>query len=110
MTRRKHPLTSCKLRKGDQVIVTAGKAKGSTGKIDQVLRKEATVIISGVNLSKRHTKPSQTGQGGIIDKSMPLHISNVSLLDPQKSIPTRIGLRVEDGKKIRYAKKSGAIL
>lgn len=110
MTRRKCPLQSCKLRKGDQVIVTAGKAKGSTGKIDQVLRKDEAVIIAGVNLSKRHTKPSQTSQGGIIDKSMPLHISNVSLLDPQKNVPTRIGIRIEDGKKIRYAKKSGAIL
>ena len=110
MTKRRYPLLKCKLHKGDQVVVRAGKAKGAKGKIENILYKQGSVIIAGVNLAKKHTKPSQTSQGGIVDKPMPLDISNVSLVDPQKGVPTRVGYRIEEGKKIRYAKKSGAIL
>ena len=110
MSRRKYPLKKSKLRKGDRVIVVAGKAKNATGKIDEVSLKDASVILAGINTAKKHTKPSQKEAGGITDKPMPIHISNVRLLDPQKGVATRVGYRIEDGRKIRYAKKSGVIL
>lgn len=110
MTRRRQPVAKWKLRKGDQVIVTTGKAKGATGKIDRIDRKRSGVTISGVNMVRKHTKPTQTNPGGIIDKTMPLHLSNVALVDPREGGPTRVGFRIEEGRKVRYAKKSGAIL
>ena len=110
MTRHRQALNKWKLRKGDQVIVTAGKSKGATGKIDSINRKNSGVVIAGVNMVRKHTKPTQNSPGGIIDKPMPLHVSNVALLDPRQGGPTRIGFRLEEGRKVRYAKKSGAIL
>ena len=94
------------------VYVNAGNDKGKTGKILKVIPSEDRVIVEGVNVVKRHTKPSaKTPQGGIIPQEAPIHISNVQLLDPagtsSNPIPTRVGYRFEDGKKVRYAKKSG---
>ncbi len=101
----------CRLKKGDEVVVTAGKSKGETGKIDSVDRKHGKVFVAGVNLAKRHTRPNMQDQvGGIVDKVMGLDFSNVMLLDPKKKVATRIGFKIEDGKKVRFAKKSGAIL
>ena len=110
MTRRRQVFSKWKLRKGDQVIVTAGKSKGATGKIDSIDRKRSGVTIAGVNMVRKHTKPTQNSPGGIIDKPMPLHVSNVAMVDPRQGGPTRVGLRIEEGRKVRYAKKSGAIL
>ena len=100
-----------KLRKGDKVIVTTGKDKGKTGEITTVFPKENKVIVGGVNMVKRHTKPSQESAGGIISKEMPIHVSNVALVDPKTGKATRVGYKVEkDGHKVRVAKKSGEVV
>ena len=100
-----------KLKKGDKVIVIAGKDKGKTGEITKVLVKENKVLISGINVAKRHTKPSQENAGGIVSKEMPIHISNVAFVDPKTSKPTRLGVKVDkDGRKVRVAKKSGEVV
>lgn len=100
-----------RLRKGDEVIVTVGKCVGQTGKIDRIDSKTGRVYVGNLNLSKRHTRPNMSNQqGGIIEKAMPLDISNVMLLDPKTKKPTRIGYKTESGKKVRYAKASGSIL
>lgn len=101
----------CRLKKGDQVIVIAGKNKGKTGSIDRIDKKNDRVYVGGVNMSKRHTKPSMgSPEGGIVEKVMPLHICKVSLVDPQKNKPTRVGIKLVDGKRVRFAKLSGAVL
>jgi large subunit ribosomal protein L24 len=97
-----------KIKKGDKVIVLTGREKGKTGEVVRVLRKEDRVLVQGVNLIKRHTRPSQVSAGGIIEKEAPLHISNVAHVDPKGDKPTRVGFRVEkDGRKVRFAKRSG---
>ena len=100
-----------KIRKGDTVIVITGKDKGKTGEVTKVLVQENKVIVSGINIAKRHTKPSQESAGGIISKEMPIHISNVAYVDPKTSKPTRLGVKVDkDGHKVRVAKKSGEVV
>ena len=100
-----------KLKKGDKVIVTTGKDKGKTGEITTVFPKENKVIVGGINMVKRHTKPSQESAGGIISKEMPIHVSNVALVDPKTGKATRVGYKVEkDGRKVRVAKKSGEVV
>ena len=100
-----------KLKQGDKVIVTTGKDKGKTGEITTVFPKENKVIVGGVNMVKRHTKPSQESAGGIISKEMPIHVSNVALVDPKTGKATRVGYKVEkDGHKVRVAKKSGEVV
>ena len=100
-----------KLKKGDKVIVTTGKDKGKTGDITTVFPKENKVIVGGVNMVKRHTKPSQESAGGIVSKEMPIHVSNVALVDPKTGKATRVGYKVEkDGHKVRVAKKSGEVV
>lgn len=100
------------VRKGDQVMVIAGKDKGKKGKILAAFPSEGRVLVEGVNIVKRHTRPSQANpQGGIIEKEAPIHVSNVMVLDPKTGEPTRIGKKIlKDGKKVRYAKKSGEVL
>lgn len=101
----------CKLIKGDEVVVLTGKSKGETGKIDRVDRKSGKVYISGVNLFKRHTKPGTSSEeGGILDKAMPLDISNVALVDPKTKKATKVGYKLQDGNKVRFARASGAVL
>ena len=100
-----------KIKKGDQVIVITGKDKGKTGEVTKVLVQENKVIVSGINIAKRHTKPSQESAGGIISKEMPIHISNVASVDPKTSKPTRLGIKVDkNGHKVRVAKKSGEVV
>jgi len=100
-----------KLKKGDNVIVTSGNDKGKIGKILKVLVKENRVIIEGVNVVSRHTRPSNANpDGGIIKKEAPIHASNVQIIDPTTEKPTRIGMKMVDNKKVRYAKKSGTVL
>lgn len=98
---------AAKLRKGDTVIVLAGKDKGKEGVISQVLPKAGKVIVDGVNIAIRATRQSAQAQGGRIPKAMPMDLSNVAMKDPKEGVATRVGFRVEDGKKVRYAKKSG---
>ncbi|HLK23540.1 MAG TPA: 50S ribosomal protein L24 [Caulobacteraceae bacterium] len=102
---------AAKIKKNDRVVVLAGKDKGRQGAVVRVFPKEGRLVVSGVNMVKRHTRPSQTDpQGGIRNKEAPLHISNVALVDPKSGGPTRVGFRIEDGKKVRYAKKSGEVI
>ena len=99
------------VKKGDKVQVISGKDKGKQGVILAAFPKENRVIVEGVNIVKKHSKPSQLNpQGGIITKESPIHVSNVMPLDPKTGVPTRVGYKVEDGKKIRFAKKSGELL
>lgn len=100
-----------RLKKDDDVIIVAGKDKGKTGKINRIARKTDRVFVEGVNVVNRHTKPSlQNQDGGIVEKTMSIHISNVMLVDPKSKKPTRVGFKVEGGKKVRFAKDSGTIL
>lgn len=96
-----------KLKQGDQVIVISGSNKDKTGQILQVFPKESRVIVDGVNVVKKHQKPTNDSQGGIVEMPAPIHISNVQLLDPKTGKPTRVGRRVEGDQLVRYSKKSG---
>ncbi|KHD85728.1 50S ribosomal protein L24 [Bacillus ginsengihumi] len=99
------------VKKGDKVMVISGKDKGKTGTILAAFPKKDRVIVEGVNVVKKHSKPSQANpQGGIFDKEAPIHVSNVMVVDPKTNEPTRIGYQVVDGKKVRVAKKSGEVL
>lgn len=100
-----------RIKEGDEVQVIAGNYKGSRGTVQRVLPKENRVVVSGVNLVKKHQKPRPTGgqsqaQGGIIEFEAPIHVSNVMLVDPDSKEPTRVGVRREDGERVRYAKRS----
>ena len=96
------------IKKGDTVYVNAGNDKGKTGKVLEVIRDKDRVVVEGVNMISKHTKPNaKYPQGGIIKQEAGIHISNVQLLDPASSKPVKVGYRFEDGKKIRYSKKSG---
>jgi large subunit ribosomal protein L24 len=96
-----------KIKTGDQVIVTAGDHKGSEGRVMKVITEKNKAIVEGVNLVKKHEKPSAANpQGGITEKEAPVHISNLALKDPSSGEPTRVGYRMEGDKKIRFAKKS----
>ena len=96
------------VKKGDTVKVISGKDKGKTGVVLTALPKKDRVLIEGVNIVKKHTKPNQANpQGGIVSQEAAIHVSNVMLLDPKSGEPTRVGYKVEDGKKVRVAKKSG---
>ena len=99
-----------KIKKGDQVVVNTGRDKGRRGEVIEVQRTENRVLVQGCNIVKRHTRPTQTNPGGIINKEAPLHISNVSLIDPDSGKATRVGYEVKDGKKIRIARASGKAL
>ena len=98
---------AAKLKKGDRVVVLAGRDRGKEGEILRVLPKENRAVVAGVNTVIRHTKQSQTSQGGRIPKEAPIDLSNVALIDPKDGGPTRVGFRFEEGKKVRFAKKSG---
>lgn len=99
------------VKKGDKVMVISGKDKGKTGVILAAFPKQDRVIVEGVNIVKKHSKPSQVNpQGGIINQEAPIHVSNVMPLDPKTDKPTRVGYKIVDGKKVRVAKKSGEVL
>jgi large subunit ribosomal protein L24 len=96
------------IKKGDNVIVIAGNDKGKTGKVLSVAPAENRAIVEGVNMVSKHTKPNtKAPQGGIIKKEAPINVSNISLVDPKSGKATRVGYKFEDGKKVRYSKKSG---
>ena len=97
---------AAKLRKGDKVVVLAGKDKGKEGEISLIMPKDGKAIVDGVNISIRHTRQSQNAQGGRIPKAMPIQLSNLALLDSNGKA-TRVGFREEDGKKVRFAKTTG---
>ncbi|MCQ2143118.1 MAG: 50S ribosomal protein L24 [Bacteroidales bacterium] len=96
------------IKKGDTVIVNAGNDKGKTGKVLEVIPAKDRAIVEGINVVSKHTKPNSAHpQGGIVKQEAGIHISNLQLIDPKSGAATRVGYKVEDGKKIRYAKKSG---
>ena len=96
------------IKKGDTVFVNAGNDKGKTGKVLEVLRDKDRVIVEGINMGSKHTKPNaKAPQGGIIKQEAGIHVSNVQLVDPKSGAATRVGYKMVDGKKVRYAKKSG---
>ncbi|MCK0126246.1 50S ribosomal protein L24 [Gelidibacter sp. F2691] len=97
---------AAKLRKGDKVVVLAGKDKGKQGEISSVDPKAGKAVVDGVNMAIRHTRQSQNAQGGRIPKAMPIQLSNLALLD-KNGKATRVGFREEDGKKVRFAKSTG---
>ncbi|RDK89284.1 50S ribosomal protein L24 [Marinirhabdus gelatinilytica] len=100
-----------KIKTGDTVVVTTGEHKGSEGKVMRVDAVKNRAIVEGVNLVKKHEKPSAASpQGGITEKEAPIHISNLALIDPKSGEATRIGYRMEDGKKVRFSKKSNQVL
>ena len=100
-----------KLKKGDEVIVTAGRDKGKKGEILRMLRDENRAVVQGVNMAKRHAAPSNTNPGGIQEKELSIHISNLALADPKDGSPTRVGYKfLEDGRKVRFAKRSGEVI
>ncbi len=102
---------SMKIKKGDKVIVITGKDKGKTGEVTKVMPKDNKVVVAGVNMAKRHQKPSQENAGGIIEKEMPIHVSNVALVDPKSGKATRVAMRIEEGgRKVRVAKRSGDVI
>ncbi|GIX16829.1 MAG: 50S ribosomal protein L24 [Rhodothalassiaceae bacterium] len=101
---------AAKLKKGDKVVVIAGRDKGKTGEILKVLPKENRAIVSGVNLVKKHQRPTPQEPGGIITKEAPIHLSNLMLADPKDGRPTRVGFKFVEGRKVRFAKKSGEVI
>ncbi|MAM69225.1 MAG: 50S ribosomal protein L24 [Rhodospirillaceae bacterium] len=102
---------AARIRKGDEVIVLSGRDKGKKGSVLKVLTDEDRVIVQGVHIVKRHQRQSQTEQGGIVEKEASIHVSNVSLLDPESGDATKVGFRLlEDGRKVRFAKRSGEVI
>jgi len=100
-----------KIKSGDIVKVIAGDHKGSEGKVLRILREKNKAIVEGVNFISKHTKPSaKNPQGGIVKKEAPIHISNLSLIDPKTKEATRVGMRMEGDKKVRFSKKSNQVL
>ncbi len=103
-----------RVRKGDEVIVISGKDRGKRGTVLRAEPKKERVYVEGLNMIKRHQRPTQTaaGQqaGGVIEREGPLHVSNVMLVDPKDGGPTRVGIQIEDGQRRRVAKRSGAVL
>ena len=100
-----------RIKKGDNVVVLTGKDKGRTGTVLEMVNKSDRVLVQGINMVKRHTKQSQTSEGGIIAKEAAIHISNVALADPKDGKPTRVGIKTQDdGKEVRFAKRSGELI
>ena len=96
-----------KIKKGDKVKVIAGASKGTEGSVLEIHPKTGKAIVEGVNIAKKHTKPTQDNPGGINEIALPIDISNLAFIDPKSGEPTRVGYRIEDGKSVRYSKKSG---
>ncbi len=100
-----------KIKRGDQVVVLAGRDKGRTGEVIKVMPKEDQALVRGINVVRRHQKQSAQQEGGIISKESPINLSNIALADPKDGKPTRVGFRVgDDCKKVRVAKRSGEVI
>ncbi|KRE03620.1 50S ribosomal protein L24 [Bosea sp. Root670] len=102
---------AAKIKKGDKVVVLAGRDKGKSGEVLQVLPKDGRAVVRGVNLVKRHTKQSAQSEGGIISKEATIDLSNIAVADPKDGQATRVGFKVlDDGRKVRFAKRSGDLI
>ena len=101
-------MAKLKIKKGDKVVVLAGKDKGKSGEVLKVMPAEGRVLVQGVNMVKRHTRPAMGNPGGIVEKEAPIHVSNLALIDPKTDKPTRVGYKfLDDGRKVRVARRSG---
>jgi large subunit ribosomal protein L24 len=99
-----------KIKKGDKVVVLAGKDKGRSGEVIRMMPKDDKAVVRGINMVRKHQKQSQSQEGGIISKEAPIHISNIAVADPKDGKATRVRIEVKDGKKVRIAKRSGATI
>ena len=100
-----------KIRKGDKVVVLAGKDKGRTGEVMQMMPKEGRALVRGVNIVRRHQKQTATAEAGIVAKEAPIQVSNLALADPKDGKATRVGFKIlDDGRKVRVAKRSGEVI
>lgn len=107
----KTKMAKLKIKSGDTVVVTTGEHKGSEGKVMKVILEKNKAIVEGVNMVSKHEKPSAGNpQGGITKKEAPIHISNLSLIDPNTGKATRVGYKIEDGKKVRFSKQSNQVI
>jgi large subunit ribosomal protein L24 len=104
-------MASQKIKKGDRVVILAGRDKGKRGEVIEVRPKESRALVRGMNMVRRHQKQTASEQGGIVSKEAPIHVSNLAHEDPKDGKPTRVGFKLlEDGKKVRFAKRSGEII
>jgi large subunit ribosomal protein L24 len=102
---------AAKIKKGDKVVVLAGRDKGRSGQVTTVMPREGRAVVTGVNMVKRHTRQTARTQGGILSKEAPIDLSNLAIADPKDGKPTRVGFKVlEDGRKVRFAKRSGDLI
>jgi large subunit ribosomal protein L24 len=102
---------AAKIRKGDRVIVLSGKDKGKRGEVVRVYPSDERAVVSGINMVKRHQRQTTTQQAGIVSKEAPIHLSKLAHVDPTTGKPTKVGFKtLEDGRKVRFAKKSGEVL
>ena len=100
-----------RMKKGDTVIVRTGKDKGKSGEVIRMIPSDNRAVVQGVNMVKRHTRPTQASAGGIVEKEASIHISNLSQIDPKDDKPTRTGVKVlKDGRRVRFAKRSGEVI
>jgi len=99
-----------KIRKGDKVVILAGKDKGRTGEVVRVMPKDDKALVRGINMIVRHQRQSANQEGGIIRKEAPIHLSNIAIADPKDGKPTRVGFEVREGGKVRIAKRSGEVI
>lgn len=101
-----------KIKKGDRVVVITGRSKGRSGEVLKVMPKENRAIVQGINMVKRHQKPTRMGsEGGILEKEAPIDLSNLAHVDPKSGAPTRVGFKIlDDGRKVRFAKRSGEMI
>ena len=104
-------MAKLRIKKGDNVVVITGRDKGKIGEVLRVLPADSRIIVQGLNVAKRHTRPRMGDPGGIVEKELTIHISNVAHIDPRSREPTRIGYkRLTDGRKVRFARRSGEVI
>jgi large subunit ribosomal protein L24 len=104
-------MTKVKIKKGDSVVIITGRDKGKTGEVLRVFPADSRVIVQGINVAKRHTRPRMGDPGGIAEKELAIHVSNVAHIDPRSTKPTRIGYKhLDDGRKVRFARRSGEVI
>jgi large subunit ribosomal protein L24 len=104
-------MAKLKIKKGDKVVVLAGRDKGKRGEVVKVFPAESRVVVQGVNLVRKHQRQTPSQEGGIISKEAPIHISNLAIEDPKGGEPTRVGYKfLDDGRKVRFAKRSGELI
>ena len=105
------PKPKRKIKKDDEVVVISGRDKGKTGKVLRVFPAEGRLVVQGVHIARRHTRPRMGDPGGIVEKELTIHVSNLAHRDPQSGKPTRVGYKfLDDGRKVRFARRSGEML